>query len=352
MFLVDERGRIEMANAVGERLFGYARNEMLGLPIDALVARYARADHAHWRGQFVAGPAQRPMGAGRDLFAQRKDGVEFPAEIGLTPVRRAGGLSVLAAVVDLSARRDAEKALQAKIVELERANASLAHFAFVASHDIQEPLRKIVAFSDILDVAARENHLADIDLASRVMRTSALHARELVADVLALTRALNSPFDIETISIGDIVEAGLANLTRLIADSGARIECVIEPLRASGDRRQAIQLFQNIVENAIKYRKPGSAPTVRLRAARRADGRGVLSICDDGIGFPRDRAEEIFAPFKRLHARDVYPGSGLGLAICKAIADRQGWVVRSDSVPGQGACFEIVFSLVAATDDV
>jgi signal transduction histidine kinase len=141
-----------------------------------------------------------------------------------------------------------------------------------------------------------------------------------------------------------VVDVALHNLSQAILDSGAEIETRINPLEIDGDRHQAVQLLQNIIENALKYRKTGHAPKVQIISVESDGAPARLQIRDHGVGFPANRSDEIFEPFKRLHTRDVYSGSGLGLAICKAIAGRHGWRVSATSTLDAGSCFEIVFS--------
>ncbi len=344
IFMVDGHGQIELVNAEGERMFGFERGGLIGASIDLLVPSHVRESHHGYRDAFSNHPLKRQMGAGRDLRAVRGDGSEFPVEIGLTPVLHADRYGVLAVVVDITARREAEKAIQDKMAELERANASLAHFAFVASHDIQEPLRKIVAFSEILAEAIADNNREDLQLASGVMRTAALQARVLVAGMLSLARSMNNAYEFATISIADVVDAALHNLSHAIEACGARVVVRVDPLTVNGDRQQAIQLVQNIVENALKYRKANQTPRIEIQTTPLGTAPARLSVRDQGVGFPASRREEIFEPFKRLHGRDEYPGSGLGLAICKSIATRHGWTLAATSAPGAGACFEVIFS--------
>ena len=341
---VDAHGAIELVNAECERMFGYSREELTGASIDILVPEHLREQHGANRSVFAKDAAKRQMGVGRALRAVRRDGSEFPVEIGLTPVRRDRGLAVLAVVVDITERRQAGKAMQEKIIALEQANASLAQFAFVASHDIQEPLRKIVVYSDILTSAIEDNDSDEIALAGKVMRASALQARDFVRDILGLARTLNGGLEFEEISLAEVAEAVLRSLSLAITDLKAQLVLQVEPLLMRADRAQAIQLLQNIVENALKYRQGDQAPRIEIVSESARGKLTRLWIRDNGIGFPPHRREEIFEPFKRLHTRDVYPGSGLGLAICKSIANRHGWKLRADSTPGEGSRFEIVFS--------
>ncbi len=347
MLMVYESGEIAFANAQCERLFGYPPGELIGQSIDRLVPGRIRGKHRSYREGFAQAPMSRPMGAGRDLSASRRDGSEFPVEIGLTPVPGVHGLGVLAVVVDISARRDAEKVLQQKLAELERANASLAHFAFMASHDIQEPLRKIVAFSEILATGLEQNDRDEVAHAGGVMRASAIRARELVADMLAFARSLNSAYELAPFSIVETIAAAANNLSLRIRETDANLDVRVDDFEVTGDRTQAIRLIQNIVENALKYGKPGVAPRIEIRSTTDAEGLRSLVIRDQGVGFPPQFREAIFEPFKRLQARDAQGGSGLGLAICKAIADRHGWRLSAESAPGEGATFGVAFVSVA-----
>ena len=150
MIVTGQDGAIQFANAETSRMFGYQPQELIGQRIDILVPRRLRPTHLSLRLGFLANPSKRAMGIGRDLKATRRDGSEFPVEIGLTPIKTLKGLVVLATVLDISARREADLILAQRAFELERANERLAQFAFIASHDLQEPLRKIAAFSDLL----------------------------------------------------------------------------------------------------------------------------------------------------------------------------------------------------------
>jgi PAS domain S-box-containing protein len=342
--MVDHQGAIELVNEECERMFGYKRTELVGASIDLLVPEHGRDRHLANRAFFASNAAKRQMGVGRDLRALRRNGSEFPVEIGLTPIRRNQGLAVLAVVVDITERRQAEKVIDEKMMQLEQANANLAQFAFVASHDIQEPLRKIIAFSDILRTAIADNNSEDMELAARVMSKSALQARDFVRDMLGLARTMNTALEFEEIAFAEVVATVLQNLSLAISDLGAHVESQVEPLLVQADRAQATQLVQNIVENALKYRRKDRAPRIEIATQSVSGKLTRLSIKDNGIGFPAHRRDEIFEPFRRLHTRDVYAGSGLGLAICKAIANRHGWRMRADSAPGEGSRFEIIFS--------
>lgn len=342
MIMTDSDGVIRFANAETEHMFGYAKDELIGRSIDLLVPAPLRHNHGSLRRGFLANPSKRPMGAGRDLKGTRRDGTEFPLEIGLTPIETGAGLIVLAIVVDITGRREVENALARRATELERANERLAQFAYVASHDLQEPLRKIAAFSNMLDEAVACSNQADVAHASTVIRTAALHARELVDDLLTFSRTINSEQQLQVLNLRETVEFALTDLSESIIETSARININIPSVAIKADRSQFVRLIQNIVSNAIKYRKPGRGARIEITAVPADDSTIRLAIADDGIGFEEKYAQVIFEPFKRLHTKTNYPGSGIGLAICKAIADRHGWRISVRSQPGDGATFFFV----------
>ena len=344
--MVDASGTIEFASAETARMFGYAIHELIGQSIDRLVSTRLRAAHAGLRQGFFAHPSKRPMGGGRNLHAKRKDGAEFPVEIGLTPIDTAGGTMVLATVVDITARRQAELALAQHAADLELANERLTQFAYVASHDLQEPLRKIAAYAELVEEAVRKSDAEALTRASAVLSASAVRARRMVDNLLAISRVGAAETRTERLDLRAEVASVLADLSVAIEEAGATVDLAVEPVIVPADRAQLGRLIQNIVSNAIKYRKPDAAPQVAIRTERVGRDRVRLSVADDGIGFDETLAAEIFEPFKRLHTPNAYDGSGIGLAICKTIADRYGWTLTARSRPGDGSTFALTLPIV------
>ncbi|WP_245300255.1 sensor histidine kinase [Methylocystis bryophila] len=341
IIVADVEGRIRFANAEAVRVFGYEATELVGMPLNSLIPQNLRNHHTQLHRDFFRNPSKRAMGLGRDLRAVRRGGTEFPVEIGLTPIETVSETFVLATVLDISARREAEAALARRASELERANERLAQFAYVASHDLQEPLRKIAAFADFLDQAIEKSDRGEMSRAKDVIRSSALRARELVDDLLFYSRTINDVVTFDALDLRDEINLALEDLSQLISETGSEIDNRAPHLKFEADRMQFASLMQNIVSNAIKYRKPGETAKVLILVDPLEEGGARISIVDNGIGFETKYATMVFEPFKRLHSNAKYPGTGIGLAICKSIADRHGWSLSIESEPGKGATFFI-----------
>jgi signal transduction histidine kinase len=243
--------------------------------------------------------------------------------------------------------------LQAEILERERVEQQLRHsaerlaqFAYVASHDLQEPLRKIAVYADLLEQAIAKSDRDEVARAARVVASSAVRARSLVHNLLAFSRATGSETQAQPLDLRAEVELALSDLSAAIEETRAQVTVDIPPVTVSADRAQLGRLIQNIVSNAIKYHEPGAAPVIDIRAAPVGQAKAELSIVDDGIGFDENFAKEIFQPFKRLAGAAQYAGTGIGLAICKAIADRYGWTIGVRSRPGEGATFTVTLPTV------
>ena len=340
MILVDGAGIVRLVNQECERMFGYERGSLVGETVDVLVPNGARDAHSARRYAFGVKPSKRRMGEGRDLSARRSDGSEFPVEIGLTPITDIG---VLAFVVDISARVEAEAAIRGYTARLEQANENLAHFAQVASHDIQEPLRKIAAFAEVLKTALAAGNPTEATYAAEVMASSSRRARRLVQDVLSLATLQERQLELRRVRLATIVDEVLSALSQAIKEEGARIEVDVGDFQIRCDTAKTERMLANIVGNALKYHEAGKPPVVHISADRGDDGVARLVVRDEGVGFPPHLAGEIFAPFKRVHRREDFSGTGIGLAIAKTIAEQHGWTIGAAGEVKKGARFEIRF---------
>jgi signal transduction histidine kinase/CheY-like chemotaxis protein len=248
--------------------------------------------------------------------------------------------AVLAAAIE---RQAAEDKVRAVALELQRSNAELEQFAYVASHDLQEPLRKIQAFGDRL----RDKHRDQLgeqgrDYVDRML-ASAGRMRRLIDDLLTFSRVTTQARPFEPVDLGELVRQVVSDLEARLQQTGGRVEVGELPI-VFGDPTQLRQLFQNLIGNGLKYHRPGVPPEVRVTGRVLAEGGDPVcevTVADNGIGFDEKYLDRIFQVFQRLHSRDEYEGTGIGLAICKKIVERHGGTITARSEPGQGATFVV-----------
>jgi len=255
-----------------------------------------------------------------------------------SPLRDADGQvrGCLGAFLDITQRRQAEEDLKRLVDNLARSNRDLQQFAYVASHDLQEPLRQVIAFVQLLhveyegsfDERAREYMGFVIDGAKRM--------QGLIQDLLAYSRVESGGRKLETVSVDSVLEQAMYNLRLAIEESEASITSDSLPV-VQADKSQLVQVFQNLLGNALKFRGDG-APVIHVGAVR-DDRRWVFSVRDNGIGFPQQQAEKIFQLFQRLHNREQYDGTGIGLTVCKRVIERHGGQIWAESQPGGGSTF-------------
>jgi PAS domain S-box-containing protein len=347
ILMIDMSGKIVLVNAELERQFGYDRAELIGNNVDLLLPERLGQVHAQHRLQFKQAPSVRSMGAGRDLYGRRKDGTEIPVEIGLNPINAVDGAMVLATVIDITARKQAEATFEAHNEQLRRSNAELEQFAYVASHDLQEPLRMVASFTqlledrygDKLDDKARKYIGYAVEGAKRM--------QTLVRDLLAYSRVTSVEKVLKAVDSAAVVAAETERLSALIRESGAKV--LVRPLPVViSDELELGQVFQNLIGNAVKFRPPDRPPRIEI-SAERQDRMWEFSVADNGIGIDEKFSERIFQMFQRLHERSRYDGSGIGLSIAKKIIERHGGRIWFVSVPGQGATFH--FTLPAPDRD-
>jgi PAS domain S-box-containing protein len=337
VIMVDRRGVIVLVNRETERLFGYQREELLGQSIEMLVPSQIRGHHPELRETFHASPQARPMGAGRDLHGRRKGGGEIPVEIGLTPLETDEGTFVLATVVDIGPRKQVEE-------ELRRSNEELERFAYVASHDLQEPLRTVASYVQLLSRRYRDKLDTDamdfIDFAVGGVR----RMQHLIEDLLKFSRVGTRGAPLVPTELPEVLRSTLDTLHASLEESGATVTWDAMPA-VIADAGQIQQLLTNLIGNAVKFRGE-QLPQVHVGAERH--GRmWQISVRDNGIGIAAEYFDRIFVIFQRLHSREEYAGTGVGLAICKKIVERHGGRIWVESAPGQGSRFS--FTLPAAT---
>jgi len=234
--------------------------------------------------------------------------------------------------------------LERSHAELERRAAELEEFAHVASHDLQEPLRKVVSFGDLLarNLADRLDPKGTQYL--RLMQESARRLQKLIQDLLVMSRAGRAALRVEPTPLDQCVASALELLSAVIEESGAQIQ--IDPLPiVPVDAAQISQLYQNLISNALKFRGQ-EPPRIRITCQPQPEG-PLFGVADNGIGIEAEYHERIFEAFQRLHSRDRYDGSGIGLAVCRKIVGRHGGRIWVESQPGEGAQFKFVLAVTS-----
>ncbi len=336
MVVVDEMGEIVLLNLQAEKQFGYSRDELIGRKVTDIIpigfAERLVADKLRSPEEALA----QEIGAGIELIAVRRDGGEFPIEIMLSPLESPDGMLVTAAIRDISVRKAAEVDLMDKIAELKRSNEELSQFAYIASHDLQEPLRMVSSYTQLLAQRYVGKLDSDADEFIAFAVDGAMRMQRLIQDLLAYSRIGTAQIRVTRVSSQKVLATALNNLSGAIGDSGARITS--DPLpTVQADELQLVQLFQNLVGNAIKYRGE-KAPRVHVSAVQKR-GRWQFCVKDNGIGIEAQYYDRIFGMFQRLHNRSEFSGTGIGLAICRKIVERHGGEISVASVPGHGSTF-------------
>jgi signal transduction histidine kinase len=233
-------------------------------------------------------------------------------------------------------RKRAQDELAEKMNELARSNQELEQFAYVASHDLQEPLRMVAAYTELLAERYRGKLDAQADKYIHYAVDGARRMQTLIQDLLAFSRVGRQQVEFAAVNFEQVVDLAIANLQAAIADSKAVIKRQGLPTLTAAPSLM-VQVFQNLISNAIKFRG-SSAPCVEIRADK-AFGGWTFSVADNGIGIAPEYSEEVFVIFKRLHTREEYTGTGIGLALCRKIVERHGGKIRMTSEPGRGSTF-------------
>lgn len=343
---LDGDGRITFINPSARRLLGWADDEGVGLALHDAVHHH-RADGTAYPScecpMFLTLRDGQPREVTDEVY-WRKDGTAFPVEYSVSAIRRDDVTTGVVVVFrDITQRRVIEQALHDKTAELERSNTELEQFAYVASHDLREPLRMVTSYMALLE--RRYGDRLDQDARDFIAfaRDGAQRMDRLVLDLLEYSRIGRIAPPKETLTLRQIVDDAVRPLqAQTEAEGGAvRVQDGLDDLPpVFGCRDELARLVQNLVANALKYHHPDRPPLVTL-SARRDGAAVVLSVADNGIGIDPQYFDRIFMIFQRLHTREQYPGTGIGLAICKRVAEQHGGRIWLESTPGQGSTFHV-----------
>lgn len=340
---VDRDGLIVCVNQAECEIFGFNAEELVGKPIwDFMAAEDREKTRTGLLQRIVDEQPLVPL----EREYKRRDGSAVIMEIHQKRVRDEAGrpIGLRTFLLDITQRKRAEAALLQQADKLARSNAELEQFAYVASHDLQEPLRKIQAFGDRLKTKYETGLGTDgLDYLSR-MQNAAARMQVLIQDLLSLSRVASNSKPYTAVDLTEVVSTVVSDLEMRIQDCQGRVEIGSLP-NIWGDRGQMAQLFQNLIGNGLKFRKPGQNPVVKVSSEpqKLATGESLwwITVEDNGIGFDEKYRDRIFQIFQRLHGRNEYEGTGIGLAICRKIVERHGGSITASSTPGSGAKFLI-----------
>ncbi len=336
IIIMDGEGLISEFNPAAQRIFGMTRDAAVGRKLsDAIIPPDLREAHQRGLANYLATGEGPVLGKRIEIRAAHANGNEFPVELAIIAVGRGPGAFFIGHLRDITERKRSEENLRASNQELEQ-------FAYIASHDLQEPLRTVTSYLGLLKKRYGGSLDAKADDFMQVAMDGADRMHHLIQDLLALSRVERSDQPVEPISSEDALAAALVLIQPAIAESLARISHAPLPM-VRIDRTHLTQLLQNLIGNALKFR--GTAAPEIVISASRSGAWWNFAVKDNGIGIDPGQSARIFEVFQRLHSREEYPGTGIGLAICKKIVERNGGRIWVESTPGDGATF--LFTLPA-----
>jgi hypothetical protein len=341
MIISSEAGRISLVNSQAEHLTGYTRSQLIDQDIRMIVPDWG-VDSASWTGSSAS-----------EYRARRRNSLEFPVEISLRPLQTEEGVLIISAIRDVTERkrvdneiRELNASLERRVAErtrelqesnyaLRQSNDDLNQFAYATSHDLQEPLRMVVLYSQMLQESYSSKLDESADQFISAIVGGALRLERLLKDLLAYSQAGSMIKPAAEVDCAEVIREVLLNLQVSMGETSAAVRWGDLPL-VRADRIRLVQLFQNLIGNAIKYRSD-AAPCIQLNAER-GENEWIFAVKDNGIGIKPEYAEQVFGVFKRLHGA-AYPGTGIGLAICQRIVEMHGGRIWIESTPGCGSTF-------------
>jgi PAS domain S-box-containing protein len=337
MVVVNQNGEIVLLNVQAEKQFGYRRDELVGQKVKNIIPEgFAERLIADGTRSATEALAQQ-IGMGIELSGRRKDGSEFPIEMMLSPLESAEGILVTAAIRNISVRKNADLQLVQKVEELNRSNEELQQFSYVASHDLQEPLRMVASYTQLLASRYKGKLDADADEFIDFAVDGCNRMQGLIQDLLVYSRSGTDGKVLQERSTENALNNALKNLGGIIGESGAVVTHDALPVITTDDTQLA-QVFQNLVGNAIKYHGT-EVPAVHISITRNDLEEWTFSVRDNGLGIEAQYFERIFILFQRLHGRTEFKGTGIGLAICKKIVEGLGGRIWVESQVGKGSTF-------------
>ena len=338
---INKKGIVQSYNKACERLFGYMKDEVVGKNIKMLMPEPHHSAHDGYIDNFLKTGDAKIIGIGREVEALRKDGSTFPIDLAISSYTNESEQFFIGIMRDITERKNAQFAQDVLVEKLMSSNTDLERFAYIASHDLQEPLRMVTNFTQLLFNEYGEKLDENGKEYIKFANDSATRMYHLVAGLLEYSRVTSGDSELTKVDLHDILVLVEENLMQIIKETNAKINCKKLP-KVYIEKVHAIQLFQNLISNSIKYRHKGIAPEINIYVDE-DENNWILKFCDNGIGIEEKNFEKIFSPFKRLHSYSEYQGTGIGLSVCKKIMNNIGGSISVHSIPGHGSNFTVAF---------
>ena len=344
--VIDEDKIIRLWNPKADSIFGWSESEALGRTLaDTISPASLRKGQNDDKAHFITAEQESVPHQMLSLTAVHKSGREFPISLSTSGFIQAGKQHFVAFIRDITEQQRTQAALEKHRRELEARAEELEQYAWLVSHDLKEPLRKVSVFADLLQhryAAALPAEAADY---VHRMEASTTRMSAVIDAVLAYANVSRAIEKKEPLAVAKLVNSALTNLELLVADTGAEVQLSLESIPAVyGAEVQLTQVFENVLANAIKYRRPNATPRIVVEG-REASGHVITTVRDNGVGFHSDYAEKIFAPFQRLESHNGATGTGIGLALCRKIVDTHGGGIWAESSEGAGSTFFVKLPL-------
>lgn len=334
---IDTSGCIIVWNPQAEKIFGFTENEVMGRRLsETIIPEQYRELHEAGLKRYLSTGQGRLLNNLIEVSALHRTGKEFPIELTIIPMRLKEKNFFCAFVRDITERREAEARQKEYAEDLKRKNIELEQFAYVASHDLQEPLRTVSGFVELLKRHYKDQADENVTKYINYITDASDRMRRLVQDLLDYSR-LGRERILESIDLNSLVQEVLSDLTMAIQESQAVIN--IDPLPVvSGYTTEIKQLFQNLISNSLKFRKRGEPSVINISVIPKEE-HWQFTITDNGIGIDEKYWDRIFVIFQRLHTKNEYEGTGIGLAHCKKITELHSGKIWVNSAPGEGSTF-------------
>ena len=328
---VDRQGRIDVVNAQAARLFGYGRDELRGQPIECLLPSRFTSQHVGLREQYLATPTARPMGAGRDLQGQHKDGSLIDVEVALAPLLDAAGTAtgVIATVIDIRHRLETERLLARQVEQLVRTNEELDRFAYVASHDLKAPLNAIQKLVSWIEEDCASLLPPPSFRHLELLKQRSQRLMRLLDDLLAYSRVGREEHPVASMDLAAVVEEVFSMMG---APDG--FTCAAQHVTVTLPRTPLETILRNLISNAIKHHDR-TAGHIEVECTVTPQ-QYLFRVRDDGPGIPSDMHDKALAMFQTLRPRDEVEGSGMGLALVKKIVEVQNGQLKLESGEDRG----------------